>query len=373
MKDTEMTSQNAHNLHPDLDLESYDFHLPQEMIAQNPPSKRQSSRLLVLDRSSGTIADERFSRLADVLPPKSVVVTNVSKVIPARVQGRKRSTQGKIEFLLLTPLPAVETSKNTQGVQEALVEGLLRPAKGLKPGSEIDLNGDIRLVVQEVLSFGRCRVRLLWRGNLGKLLSCCGSLPLPPYIRRMPGVEDMRRYQTVYARDGYLGSVAAPTAGLHFTSEQIAELTARGHGIAELVLYVGYGTFTPIRVRDVRQHTMHAELMELTENAAEKIRRAKDEGRAVVAVGTTAVRALESVYALFGQMQAYWGWTDLFLYPGSKFHVVDHMITNFHLPRSSLILMVAAFAGREKVLAAYEHAVAQGYRFFSYGDAMFIR
>jgi len=373
MKDTEMTSQNAYHIHPDLDLENYDFYLPQEMIAQDPLPKRQSSRLLVLDRSSESVVDERFSRLADVLPPKSVLVTNVSKVIPARVQGRKRATQGKIEFLLLTPLPAVESSKSLQGAQEALVEGLLRPAKGLKPGSEIDLHGDMRLVVQEVLSFGRCRVRLRWRGDLREVLAHWGSLPLPPYIRRTPKAEDMRRYQTVYARDAGLGSVAAPTAGLHFTSDQIAELKARGHGFAEIVLYVGYGTFTPIRVRDVRKHAMHAELMEVTENAAAKIRRAKDEGRAVVAVGTTAVRALESVYALFGQMQAYWGWTDLFLYPGAKFHVVDHMITNFHLPRSSLILMVAAFAGREKVLSAYEHAVAQGYRFFSYGDAMFIR
>ncbi|MFO7878377.1 MAG: tRNA preQ1(34) S-adenosylmethionine ribosyltransferase-isomerase QueA [Desulfovermiculus sp.] len=373
MKDPAMTSQKVDEIPADYDLESYVFDLPEEHIAQHPLSLRQDSRLLVLDRGTGTIRHERFSHLAEVLPENSVLVTNVSKVIPARLQGHKRATQGRVEFLLLTPLPAIAIQEVGAGWKKAQVEGLLRPAKGLGPGSQIDLAGGLEAEVNEVYQFGRSRMEIKWQGDLGQMLLEHGNIPLPPYIRRWPGKEDTFRYQTVYAQDQKLGSVAAPTAGLHFSSGQIQDLKHRGHRFVELVLYVGYGTFTPIRVRDIRRHEMHAELMQIPPDAARELEQARHEGRAVVAVGTTAVRALEGVFARFGRIQPYWGWTDLYLYPGSRFQVVDHMITNFHLPRSSLLLMVAAFAGRKEILRAYEQAVAYGYRFFSYGDAMFIR
>lgn len=368
-----MTSQKIEEIPADYDLESYVFDLPESKIAQYPCSLRHNSRLLVLDRGKKSIRHEQFSRLAEVLPENSILVTNVSKVIPARMQGHKRATLGRVEFLLLTPLPAIEVREIEAGWKKAQVEGLLRPAKGLGPGSQIDLDGGLEAEVSEVYDFGRSRVEIKWQGDLGQILLEHGNIPLPPYIRRKAKREDIFRYQTVYAQDQKLGSVAAPTAGLHFSSEQIEELTHRGHRFVEVVLYVGYGTFTPIRVRDIRRHEMHAELMQIPPQSATALEQARYEGRPVVAVGTTAVRALETVFARFGRIQPYWGWTDLYLYPGSRFQVVDHMITNFHLPRSSLLLMVAAFAGRKEVLNAYEQAVVHGYRFFSYGDAMFIR
>ena len=372
MKNAYMTSQNMNHLPPDFDLENYDFFLPPEQIAQHPPSERDLSRLMVLNRASGKTEHECFSRLEDVLPPNSVLVTNVSKVIPARMQGRKRATLGRVEFLLLTPLPVIEEQASGKGSRSAIVEGLFKPSKGLRSGSTIDLDGGMELEVIKVYDFGRSQVHLRWQGDLRGLLFRFGSLPLPPYIKRGPDEKDTLRYQTVYANDHKLGSVAAPTAGLHFTPQQIQRLTSRGHQFVDLALYVGYGTFTPIRVRDIRRHHMHAELMEMSDYAACEIQRAKQEGRPIVAVGTTAVRALESVYARFHSLRAYFGWTDLYMYPGSGFHVVDHMITNFHLPRSSLLLMVAAFAGRELIMGAYAQAVQAGYRFFSYGDAMLI-
>lgn len=277
-----------------------------------------------------------------------------------------------MEFLLLTPLPAIESQVLDGERKSAEVEGLFKPVKGLRPGSWIDLDGGLEMEVLEVYEFGRCRVRLAWPGDLSQILLQYGSLPLPPYIKRRPEAEDTLRYQTVYAREEKLGSVAAPTAGLHFTPNQMQELISHGHRFVDLALYVGYGTFTPIRVQDIRRHHMHAELMEITDHAACEIQEARQKGRPIVAVGTTAVRALESVYAQFQNIQAFFGWTDLYMYPGSRFHVVDHMITNFHLPRSSLLLMVAAFAGRERIMAAYAQAVQSRYRFFSYGDAMFI-
>jgi S-adenosylmethionine:tRNA ribosyltransferase-isomerase len=371
--DTHMTREKTDDLPVDYDLESYAFDLPSEQIAQVPCEDRQGSRLLILDRTSGSIRHEQFSRLGDFLPPQSVIVTNVSKVIPARLHGRKRTTRGKVEFLLLTPLPAVECSRTKDGHCRARVEGLLRPAKGLRAGSRVDLPGEMELQVEAVHDFGRSTVFLEWKGDLAAILASCGNLPLPPYIRRPEGPKDRQRYQTVYARAEGLGSVAAPTAGLHFTQGHIRDLQAQGHTFVDLILYVGYGTFTPIRVRDIRTHRMHAELMQISEQSAQTLRQAAAAGRPIVAVGTTSVRALESAYARFGDIRAFCGWTDLYLYPGASFGVVDHLLTNFHLPRSSLILMVAAFAGRQQVLDAYEQAVARGYRFFSYGDAMFIK
>jgi S-adenosylmethionine:tRNA ribosyltransferase-isomerase len=373
MKGRDMTSQNIQSLPQDYDLDSYDFSLPPEQVAQHPLAERHASRLLVLDREANSMHHDQFVHLDKFLPEKCLIVTNVSKVIPARLHGRKRLTQGKVEFLLLTPLPAVQEVSVGGSRNQAQVEGLLRPAKGLKPGSFIDVAPEMLLEILQIYDFGRSLVRLEWTGDLASLLLKYGTLPLPPYIRRTANPEDGMRYQTVYARSKNLGSVAAPTAGLHFTTEQIKDLENQGHEFVDIVLYVGYGTFNPIRSQDIREHQMHSELMEISEQSAQTLQRAKDDKRPIVAVGTTAVRALESVYAQYGRVQAFCGWTDIYLYPGAPFHVVDHLITNFHLPRSSLILMVSAFAGRERVLRVYEQAAAQGYRFFSYGDAMFIK
>lgn len=368
-----MTSHNIQSLPPDYDLDSYDFALPPEQVAQHPLAERHTSRLLVLDRETNNIHHDQFVHLDKFLPEKCLIVTNVSKVIPARLHGRKRLTQGKVEFLLLTPLPAVQKMTIGGTRNQAQVEGLLRPAKGLKPGSFIDLAPEMRLEVLRIYDYGRSLVRLEWTGDLGSLLLKYGTLPLPPYIRRTASSEDKMRYQTVFARSSHMGSVAAPTAGLHFTRQQIKDLEDQGHEFVEIVLYVGYGTFNPVRAQDIREHQMHSELMEISKQSAQTLQKAKDDKRPIVAVGTTAVRALESVYATYGRLQAFCGWTNLYLYPGTPFHVVDHLITNFHLPRSSLLLMVSAFAGRKRVLTAYEQAVLRGYRFFSYGDAMFIK
>ena len=371
MKNTYLTSQNLHPDSLDYTLQAYTFDLPEEQIAQYPAQERKESKLLIVDRHRDRLDHDRFAHISAHLPEKSILVTNVSKVIPARLIGRKRATGGKVEFLLLTPLPVVAIQREGED-QAAEVEGLLKPAKGLIPGSQVDLPGGIQLSVLAREDYGRARVRLQWRGDLAQLLIEHGCMPLPPYIRRQPENLDCRRYQTVFAREDKLGSVAAPTAGLHFTTEQIAKLQGQGHDFVQVSLYVGYGTFHPIRVQDIREHQMHSEYMEISEGAAQGLNQARAQGRPVVAVGTTSVRALEGVFQRCGHVRAFSGWTDLFLAPGSTFHVVDHMITNFHLPHSSLLVLVSAFAGRERILRAYTQAVQTGYRFFSYGDAMLI-
>ena len=355
----------------EFNLQSYDFDLPESQIAQDPAERRGASRLLVLDRASGGLRDCMFADIAELLPRDALLVVNNTRVLPARLIGRKESG-GRAEFLLLTPLSLIEPQTCPDGGSTAEVEGLLKASKGPRPGERLHFDG-LELLVLEKGEFGRSRVRLSWRGELAGHFLQQGHIPLPPYIRREDKSEDRTRYQTVYSREDKLGSVAAPTAGLHFTPQIMDALKSRNIGLAEVTLYVGYGTFSPVRCDDIREHVMHAEYAEVPEETARAIARAKSEGRPVVAVGTTTSRTLESMAGALGGIGPFQGWTDIFIRPGYEFKVVDQLITNFHLPRSSLIIMVSTLAGRQQIIDAYSYAVRQGFRFFSYGDAMLIR
>lgn len=362
----------------DFALESYTYELPETQIAQHPADRRGASRLFVVDRKTGGNTSARFTDLADYLPENALLVANNSKVLPARLFGT-RPSGGRVEFLMLTPLPLVQPQPAPAcgtGWQTAEVEGLLRMSKRVKPGGEVTFNPAFRLEVIAPGDFGKCLVRLIWQGDLKDHFLSQGHLPLPPYIKRptdeADSAADRDRYQTVYAREEQLGSVAAPTAGLHFTDTQRADLAARGFSWAEVTLYVGYGTFSPVRCPDIRTHAMHREYIEISPETAAMVAAAKAEGRPVVTVGTTSTRVLEGAFAQTGCIAPYKGWTDIFIYPGFAFRVADHMITNFHLPESSLLMMVSAFAGRERVLAAYAEALVNGFRVFSYGDSMLL-
>lgn len=365
----------------DFLLESYDFPLPAASIAQFPPEVRGSSRLMVLPREGGEAAHARFGDLADWLPEGALLVANNSRVLPARLSGRREATGGGVEFLLLTPLPLLlaqpEAGGAPGGVRSAVAEGLVRSGGKLREGERLSLAGPLSATLLERGPFGRHRVRLEWQGDLGAAFAAAGEMPLPPYIRRPAGPEDAERYQTTYACPDKTGSAAAPTAGLHFTPDLRAGLLARGFDWHEVTLYVGYGTFSPVRCRDIREHDIHAEYLEIPEETARAVNEARAAGRPVVAVGTTSARALEGVaregMARGGELGPFAGWTDIFLYPGRPFRVIDALVTNFHLPGSSLLMLVSAFAGRRRMLAAYAEALERGYRFFSYGDAMLIR
>lgn len=359
----------------DFLLENYNFDLPQEQIAQFPPDERGSSRLLVMPRKGALdLHHKMFSDLPDCLPEGALLIANNSRVLQARLLGT-RSTGGKVEFLLLTPLPlVVERAKaDKSGGFFAEAEGLVRSGGSIREGETFDFGAGIGVTVLESGPFGQRRVRLGWKGDLAAAFAATGHIPLPPYIKRPDGEEDLSRYQTVYARQDKTGSVAAPTAGLHFTPPLREKLAERGFQWAEVTLYVGYGTFSPVRTPDIRSHRMHREYVEVPESTALAIAEARAQKRPVIAVGTTSLRTLEGVAELCGRVQAYTGWTDIFLYPGRPFRVVEGLVTNFHLPESSLLMLVAAFAGRKRMLDAYAEAIAKGYRFFSYGDAMLIR
>lgn len=372
MKKTPSDAQSSMSaIPPEFDLHSYDFDLPEERIAQTPPAEHGASRLLVLDRVSGATREARFTDIAGFLPPGALLVVNNTRVLPARLTGQ-RASGGRVEFLLLTPLTLIAVQNRDDGGSEAEAEGLIKASKCPRAGETLHFPG-MDILILEKGDFGRVRVQLFWRGDLAAHFLSKGHIPLPPYIRRADDERDRTRYQTVYAREDRLGSVAAPTAGLHFTPEILNALESRGVIRAEVSLYVGYGTFSPVRVRDIREHAMHAEYAEIPEQTARLVQQAKDEGRPVTAVGTTTVRALESMAARLDGIGPFAGWTDIFIRPGHRFRVVDQLVTNFHLPRSSLIIMVATFAGRQKIIDAYEHAIRQDFRFFSYGDAMLIR
>lgn len=355
---------------PDYRLKSYDYRLPEDRIAQEPTDRRDDSRLLVLDRKTGTKAPVSFTDLVGHLPENALLVANNSRVIPARVFGVK-PTGGKVEFLLLTPLPLIKASEEN-GWFKAKAEGLLRSSKSPKPGMTVSFSDTFRLTALEAAEFGRWQVELTWQGDLNHIFQELGHLPLPPYIKRPDSEADKERYQTTYADAEKIGSVAAPTAGLHFTPAMREELARRGFEWAEVTLYVGYGTFSPVRCEDIRDHTMHAEYIEVPEKTAAAIRKAKGEGRPVIAVGTTSARTLEGMFRETGIISEFKGETDIFIAPGYGFNVIDGILTNFHLPESSLIIMISALAGRETVLSAYEYALANEFRFFSYGDAMLI-
>ncbi len=380
----------------DFLLRSYTFALPEERIAQQPAPERDGSRLMVLHRGSETTQTAQFCDILRYLPENCLVVANNSRVIPARLPGR-RPGGGGAEFLLLTPLPLLEERPSTHpsfpGWQTARAEGLLRPAKKLRHGDMVRFDSAFALEVLEQQDFGRCVARLFWQGSLPDALGRVGVIPLPPYIKRpsQPAgastssekaeATDKERYQTSYARKDKAGSAAAPTAGLHFTPRLCRALQDSGRHWAEVTLYVGYGTFSPVRCDDIREHAMHAEYVELLPETVAAIAKAKKEGRAVIAVGTTSCRVLEGVSSLLKEqgklvsgeiLRPYSGWIRHFLYPGRPFNVIDGLLTNFHLPGSSLLMLVSALAGRERILTAYQKAIEQGFRFFSYGDAMLI-
>ncbi len=343
------------------DLARFDYELPPDRIAQDPAEPRDGARLLVLDRRSGAVRDSDVRELGGFLRPGDCLVVNDTRVLPARLLGHVAGAEQRVELLLIREVDGGEW------------EGFVRPARRCPVGATLVLaDGGARARVTGLGEAGRRRLALETPGTVGDLLAAHGLPPLPPYIRRYrkPGGEDWTRYQTVYAARE--GAVAAPTAGLHFTPELLAALEAQGVELHRVTLHVGPGTFRPIRVARVSDHRMEAERYEVPSGTAGALSRARAEGRRVVAVGTTTVRALESAARPDGSIGAAEGWTDLTITPGYRFRAVEALLTNFHLPRSSLLLLVSAIAGRERLLAAYRHAVAAGYRFYSYGDAMLV-
>lgn len=341
-----------------MDVSQFDFDLPERLIAQTPLAERSESRLLVLRREDGSIRHRRFQDIVEFLQPGDVLVLNDSKVIPARLIGSKADTGAKIELLLL---------KQLQGDRW---ETLVKPAKRIKAGTKVVFGqGELVAVAEEEGEAPGGRIfRLEYDGVLMELLNRLGQMPLPPYIKKQ--LDDPDRYQTVYAR--HPGSAAAPTAGLHFTPELLNRIEQRGVNIAAITLHVGLGTFRPVTADRVEDHRMHAEYYDVSREAAEAVNKAKANGRRVVAVGTTSCRTLESIADDEGTVYARSGWTDLFIYPGYTFRAVDALITNFHLPKSTLVMLVSAFAGRELTMKSYREAVREEYRFFSFGDAMLI-
>ncbi|MDR1359967.1 MAG: tRNA preQ1(34) S-adenosylmethionine ribosyltransferase-isomerase QueA, partial [Deltaproteobacteria bacterium] len=321
----------------DFRLQSYEFPLPAERIAQEPPVARADSRLMVLRRSGEVAALGNFRDILGHLPEKCLLVANNAKVIPARLFGR-RAGGAAAEFLLLTPPPLLKEEETAQG-KRARAEGLVRSSRKARPGELIVFGQDFSLTLEDRRDFGLWGATLHWRGDLPSLLNSHGVLPLPPYIRRPAGLMDFERYQTVYARPDKAGAVAAPTAGLHFTQELRQRLAESGRDWAEITLYTGYGTFSPVRCQDIREHAMHAEHVDLPRETAQAVIRARKEGRAVIAVGTTSVRALEGVSLELHSLppEGFSGPVRLFLYPGKSFQLIDGLITNFHLPRSSLL------------------------------------
>jgi S-adenosylmethionine:tRNA ribosyltransferase-isomerase len=351
-----------------MNVADFDFELPDELIAQDPPPSRGGSRLLVLRRDAAAFEFTTFARLGDCLLPGDLLVVNNTKVFPARLLGQRVPSGGAVECMLLAPLTAGD------GFEEW--EALMHPGQKLKPGARVVFERDEVRMHGEVLGYhfhGRRTIRLSAEGGLdvATAIERIGHIPLPPYIKRDDHGDDRERYQTVYARER--GSIAAPTAGLHFTSEQLADLGARGVERAEITLHVGYGTFKPVRAERVEEHQVDAERFVVGAEAAAALTRARREGRRVIAVGTTTARTLESLAVTDQQViEPSRGETRLFIHPGHAFRIVGGLITNFHLPRSSLLMLVAAFAGRERVLDAYREAVSREYRFYSYGDAMLI-
>lgn len=342
-----------------LTTKDFDYHLPEHLIAQTPLADRAASRLLVLDRQTGQKQDLHFDQIINFLNPGDALVVNETRVIPARLFGIKPETGGHLEVLLLN---------NTQGNQW---ECLIKPARRAKTGTQIVFGEDGRLtatVVSEGDHGGRI-IEFSYEGVFLEILESLGQMPLPPYIKER--LEDADRYQTVYAKEN--GSAAAPTAGLHFTDELLEAIKAKGVEIIPLVLHVGLGTFRPVSADSIEDHEMHAEYYQLSQESADAIQAVQARGGKIFAVGTTSVRTLETIAAKYdGQVRADSGWTQIFISPGFEFKVVDHLITNFHLPCSTLVMLVSAFYNREAVLAAYEHAVAAEYRFFSFGDSMLI-
>lgn len=341
-----------------LTTEDFDYDLPQELIAQTPLKERDQSRLLVLDSKTGKYQDDYFYNVIDCLNPGDALVMNDSRVMPARLYGVKPETGGHVEVLLLN---------NTEGDNW---ETLVKPAKRAKVGTEISFgDGKLTATVTEELEHGGRMIEFHYDGIFMEILDQLGEMPLPPYIKEK--LDDPEMYQTVYSRE--IGSAAAPTAGLHFTTELLKKIEDKGVKLVYLTLHVGLGTFRPVSEENIEDHKMHSEFYRLTEDAAKTLNEVKANGGRIVATGTTSIRTLETIGTKFnGEIRADSGWTDIFIKPGYKWQVVDAFITNFHLPKSTLVMLVASFTGRKNILNAYRHAVSEKYRFFSFGDAMFI-
>lgn len=362
-------------------LSEFDYELPEELIAQLPADKRENSRMLVLNRDRHSISHKHFYDIVDLIEPDSLLVLNNTKVLPARLYGTKE-TGAKIEIFLLkqatnAPCHLMESARSGGGLNvEAYWQVLIKPSKRVKAGTVIKVSDELSVEVLERLEEdGEWLVKLIYEGNLLEVLHRNGNIPLPPYIERKLQTDeikklDFERYQTVYAKDE--GSVAAPTAGLHFTKDILQKLKDKGVEIAYVTLNVGLGTFRPVKCENILEHKMHSETFEISSEAAEAVNRAKAEGRKIIAVGTTTVRTLETAYQQFGKICECHSSSELFIYPPYEFKVIDNLITNFHLPKSTLLMLVSALAGRDFIFEAYREAIENKYRFFSYGDCMYI-
>ncbi|MBQ9024460.1 MAG: tRNA preQ1(34) S-adenosylmethionine ribosyltransferase-isomerase QueA [Bacilli bacterium] len=340
-----------------MKTDDFDYYLPEELIAQTPLKDRDHSRLLVLDKTTGEIKHERFDNIINYLNKDDVLVINNTKVIPARLIGTKEETNAVIEVLLLKDLG------------EDKWQCICKPAKRVKIGTIINFNDLLKLECTYVGEDGIRHFKFIYNGILMEILDKLGEMPLPPYIHKK--LEDKNRYQTVYAK--YEGSAAAPTAGLHFTNELLEKIKEKGVLIEEVTLHVGLGTFRPVQVDDVTKHKMHSEFYMMSKETADNLNKAKKEGKRIIAVGTTTTRTLETIMSLYNEFKECSGNTDIFIYPGFKFRAIDALITNFHLPKSTLVMLVSAFASKENIMNAYNEAVKEKYRFFSFGDAMFIK
>ncbi len=341
-----------------MKLEDFDYYLPEELIAQTPLVKRDESRLLVLDKETGEIEHKKFYDIIDYLTPGDTLVLNDTKVLPARLIGTKEETGAVIEVLLL---------KNIEGDKW---ECLTKPARRIKEGTVVTFgNGELKAKCCGVFDEGIRHFELIYDGILMEILEHLGTMPLPPYIHE--NLEDQSLYQTVYAKE--VGSAAAPTAGLHFTKELLKQIEEKGINIAYVTLHVGLGTFRPVSVDNIEEHEMHSEFYSMTKEVADLLNKTKKEGHNIIAVGTTSTRTLETIASQYNEFKECNGWTNIFIYPGYEFKGIDKLITNFHLPKSTLVMLVSALAGRENILNAYKIAVEDKYRFFSFGDAMFIK
>lgn len=341
-----------------MKTDDFDFYLPEELIAQHPILKRDESRMMVMDRNTGKVEHKNFFDIIDYLEEGDTLVLNDTKVIPARLFGVKEETSAHIEVLLL------------KNIEKDNWECLVKPAKRVKIGTVVSFgDGMLKAKCTKIGEEGIREFTFIYEGLFYELLDKLGTMPLPPYIREQ--LSDQDRYQTVYAKN--VGSAAAPTAGLHFTEELMQKLIDKGIDICYVTLHVGLGTFRPVNVEDVTKHTMHSEYYTMSEEVALKLNKAKSEGRRIIAVGTTSTRTLETVVSRYGEFKECSGWTNIFIYPGYKFGAIDGILTNFHLPKSTLIMLVSAFANKEIVMNAYKEAVDNRYRFFSFGDCMFIK
>ena len=341
-----------------MKVSDFDYYLPEELIAQTPLEKRDTSRLLVLDKETGNVEHKHFYDIIDYLEKGDTLVLNDTKVLPARLIGTKEETNAAIEILLL------------KNIKDDEWECLVKPARRIKVGTVVSFgNGELKAECTKIFDEGIRHFKLIYKGILLEILEKLGTMPLPPYIHEQ--LKDQDRYQTVYAKE--VGSAAAPTAGLHFTKELLDKIEKKGINIAYITLHVGLGTFRPVSVENIEDHEMHSEFYTMSKEVAKTLNETRKNGKRIISVGTTSTRTIETIMNLYNEFKPCSGWTNIFIYPGYKFKGIDALITNFHLPKSTLVMLVSTLAGRENILNAYKIAVDEKYRFFSFGDAMFIK